>query len=200
MFRKTARLFASAIFAVPLMLGTQSQSAQAQVFEIDARGTVQSVEKTIAHATLPTRIAFRGYPPSITRKMMPPQWKIVVTTIAQRHQIDPTLFEALIWQESRWDPLAMSPKGAIGLTQLMPGTARDLGVDPLDPVANLNGGAQYLKKMLDSFDGDVTMALAAYNAGPMRVRQYRAVPPFVETQAYITSIQQRVAWGKALEE
>ena len=159
-----------------------------------AIGQVAKMAVPVAKTSGPT------YSTYITAKTMPPQWKIVVTTIAKRHDLDPTLFEAVIWQESRWNPSALSPKGATGLAQLMPGTARQLGVDPLDPVANLDGGAQYLKKMLDSFDGDVTLALAAYNAGPTRVLKHKAIPPFAETQNYIASIRQRVAWGRALEE
>ena len=131
---------------------------------------------------------------------MPANWKIIVTSIADQHGIDPVLFEALVWQESRWSPHARSPKGAIGLTQLMPGTARQLGVNPLDPVANLEGGARYLKTMLTQFNGDVNLALAAYNAGPMRIYQYGGIPPFTETRNYVASIQQRISWGKALED
>lgn len=200
MFRTTARQFFSAVFAVPLVLGLCLQPVQAQVYEIDATGTVMSISQAAKTVVPVTQQAPPTYSTAITAKTMPPQWKIVVTTIAKRHDIDPTLFEAVIWQESRWNPSALSPKGAVGLTQLMPGTAQQLGVDPLDPVANLDGGAQYLKKMLDSFNGDVILALAAYNAGPNRVLKHKAVPAFAETQKYVASIQQRVAWGRALEE
>ena len=106
--------------------------------------------------------------------------------------ISPTLLAALVWQESRWNPSAVSVKGAQGLTQLMPATARELGVDPRDPVANLHGGARYLRSMLDSFDGDVERALAAYNAGPGRVRRARGIPRIKETQDYVRSILNRV--------
>lgn len=200
MFRTTARQFASAVFAVPLTLGLCLQPLQAQVYEIDGAGAVVAIGQVAKMAVPVAKIAPPAHSTSIMAKTMPPQWKIVVTTIAKRHDLDPTLFEAVIWQESRWNPSALSPKGATGLAQLMPGTARQLGVDPLDPVANLDGGAQYLKKMLDSFDGDVTLALAAYNAGPTRVLKHKAIPPFAETQNYVASIQQRVAWGRALEE
>jgi len=98
-----------------------------------------------------------------------------------------------VWQESRWNPSAISPKGAVGLAQLMPATARDLGVDPADPVANLKGGARYLRSLLDQFDGDVEKALAAYNAGPGRVRSAGGVPAIAETRAYVTSIVRRVS-------
>ena len=98
------------------------------------------------------------------------------------------LFTALINQESRFNPRAVSPKGAQGLGQLMPATARGLGVqDPFDPAENLNGAARYLTKQLDTF-GSVSLALAAYNAGPSRVEQYGGVPPFKETQNYVRII------------
>lgn len=200
MFRTTARHFTSAVFAVPLTLVLCLQPVHAQVYEIDGSGAMVSTLRPVKIEPPATRSGNANSSLNVTARTMPPQWKIVVTTIAKRHDIDPTLFEAVIWQESRWNPSALSPKGAAGLAQLMPGTARQLGVDPLDPVANLDGGAQYLKKMLDSFNGDVSLALAAYNAGPTRVLKNKAIPPFAETQNYVASIQQRVAWGRALEE
>jgi soluble lytic murein transglycosylase-like protein len=87
----------------------------------------------------------------------------------------------------------VSRKGAIGLAQLMPATARDLGVNPMDPVANLNGGARYLRQLLDQFDGNVEKALAAYNAGAARVRTAGGVPAIAETRNYVTSIVRRIA-------
>lgn len=98
------------------------------------------------------------------------------------------LFDALVTQESRYNPAALSPKGAIGLAQLMPGTARSLGVsDPWNVVQNLRGGARYLRRQLDEF-GRYDLALGAYNAGPGRIRQYGRVPPFRETLAYVSTI------------
>lgn len=106
---------------------------------------------------------------------------------AQKVGLDPQLFLRVIGQESAWKPGARSPKGAVGLAQLMPTTARELGVDPTDPVQNLRGGATYLKQQLDRF-GDPALALAAYNAGPGNVQKYGGIPPFQETQDYVKKI------------
>jgi hypothetical protein len=110
--------------------------------------------------------------------------------VASEEGVDPTIFTRLIAQESRYNPNATSRMGAAGLTQLMPETARSLGVtDPYDPVQNLRGGARYLRQMLDRYGGDYTKALAAYNAGPKNVDDYGGVPPFSETQEYVRRIQ-----------
>lgn len=115
-----------------------------------------------------------------------------VSAVADRHGISPALLEAVVWQESRWRPGAVSPKGARGLAQLMPGTARELGVDPADPAANLDGGARYLRLQLDRFGGDVERALAAYNAGPGRVIRAGGVPNIPETRAYVAAVLGRL--------
>lgn len=96
-------------------------------------------------------------------------------------------FEALVWQESRFNAKALSPKGAIGLAQLMPGTAKMLGVNPHDPMQNLDGGARYLLTQMQRFRSP-TLALAAYNAGPGAVQKYGGVPPYRETQNYVVRI------------
>lgn len=104
------------------------------------------------------------------------------------------LLQALIWQESRFQVGARSPVGAFGLTQIMPGTAGDLGIYPAyydDPWLQVTGGARYLAQMLNMFDGNIIHALAAYNAGPGRVQQYGGVPPFAETQHYVVVIPQQ---------
>jgi hypothetical protein len=102
--------------------------------------------------------------------------------------IDPDIYVALIQQESGFNPNAQSPKGAFGLAQLMPGTALDLGVMRTDPIDNLRGGAKYLREQYDAFGGDYRLALSAYNAGPGNVRKYGGVPPFQETQNYVSRI------------
>lgn len=112
---------------------------------------------------------------------------------AAAHDLSPALLEAVVWQESRWHPTVRSRAGAIGLAQLMPGTARDLGVDPLDPSLNLLGGARYLRQQLDRFGGNVELALAAYNAGPGRVQRASGIPRIAETQAYVRSVVDRLS-------
>jgi soluble lytic murein transglycosylase-like protein len=106
---------------------------------------------------------------------------------ARKHQIPEDLFLRLVRHESGFRPTAKSSKGAIGLAQLMPGTARVLGVNPHDPGQNLDGGARYLKQQYRRF-GDWRLALAAYNAGPQAVEKYRGIPPYAETQNYVKSI------------
>ena len=123
----------------------------------------------------------------------PLQWRGRVAELALKYDISPALLEALVWQESRWRHDAVSPVGARGLAQLMPGTARQLGVNPDDPHANLEGGARYLRQQLDRFDGDLERALAAYNAGPGRVQQAGGVPRIRETQAYVAAIIGRLS-------
>jgi len=114
-------------------------------------------------------------------------YRALASQIAQQEGVPADLFLRLVNQESRFNPNAVSGAGAIGLAQLMPGTARDLGVDPNDPVQNLTGGARYLRQQLDTF-GQPDLALAAYNAGPGNVRKHGGIPPFKETQNYVSTI------------
>jgi soluble lytic murein transglycosylase-like protein len=114
-------------------------------------------------------------------------WASHIEAAATEAGVDPRLLAALTWAESGFHAAARSGAGAIGLTQLMPGTAAGLGVDPADPVQNLRGGARYLRAQLDRF-GSVELALAAYNAGPGRVAQAGGVPRIAETQAYVPRV------------
>ena len=111
----------------------------------------------------------------------------VAKAMAAKHGIPEDMFLRLVQQESGWNPGAVSPKGATGLAQLMPATAARLGVDATDPHQNLDGGARYLRMMFDRF-GSWRLALAAYNAGPQAVEKYGGIPPYAETQGYVTAI------------
>ena len=116
----------------------------------------------------------------------------IVKRAAERHDLDPSLVEAVIRQESGFHPDAVSRAGAVGLMQLMPDTARDLGVnDPFDPAANVEGGTRLLRSLIDRYDGRIDLALAAYNAGPAAVDRFGGVPPYPETRAYVDSIMSR---------
>ena len=114
----------------------------------------------------------------------------VARAAAQRHGIPEGLFLRLVQQESAWNPKARSVKGAIGLAQLMPATARYLRVNANDPAQNLEGGAKYLREQYDTF-GSWPLALAAYNAGPGAVKRFGGIPPYRETQNYV-----QVIWGQ----
>ena len=112
-----------------------------------------------------------------------------IEAAAQKHGVDPALLKALIRQESNFNPNAVSPAGATGLTQLMPATAQGLGVtDPTNPQQAIDGGAKYLRQQLDRFGGDEKKALAAYNAGPGAVARFGGVPPYAETQTYVQKV------------
>ncbi len=112
----------------------------------------------------------------------------LILASAQQHRVDPLLVRAVILTESAGWQRARSPKGAIGLMQLMPATARRFGVNPYDPQQNIHGGTQYLRWLLDYFDGDVRLALAGYNAGEGAVNKYGGIPPFRETRNYVTRV------------
>lgn len=116
---------------------------------------------------------------------------------AQRSQISPELVTAVARRESGLNSQARSSKGAVGVMQLMPSTAKDLAVDPYDPAANVDGGTRYLKTLLARYDGDVIKALAAYNAGMGAVDRHGGVPPFRETQAYVDAILEHMAQAVA---
>jgi soluble lytic murein transglycosylase-like protein len=113
-----------------------------------------------------------------------------ISMAANLHGIDPALIRALIHAESGFNPKARSRKGAMGLMQLMPGTANDMGVgDPSSATENIQGGVKYLALLLDQYKGNITLATAAYNAGPGNVDKYNGVPPFSETQTYVKRVK-----------
>jgi soluble lytic murein transglycosylase-like protein len=114
------------------------------------------------------------------------QW---IRAACRKYSLDPALVMAVIHAESRFDPLAVSLKGAVGLMQLSPIVTRELGInDPFNPQRNIDGGVRYLKGLLNTFDGDKELALAAYNAGPSQVHRHNGVPPFKDTHKYIKQV------------
>ncbi|WAT17549.1 lytic transglycosylase domain-containing protein [Aurantiacibacter sp. MUD11] len=192
------------------LAGFCASAAQADVLEISAEGEAQwisgpgtqemsaSYAAPVPLAEVPvestalvpeTAVADTGEHASA----IPAAYVAYVHELAARYDLSPALLEAVVWQESRWREGAVSPAGARGLAQLMPGTARDLGVDPDNPLANLEGGARYLREQLDRFDGDLELALAAYNAGPGRVIRAGGIPRIRETQVYVASIMGRLS-------
>lgn len=163
----------------------------AQVLEIGLDGavttysgpSVYSSEGVRSLAPRPLPAPMRATPAEISRAIL---------DSSTRHAVSATLVEAVAWRESRFNQAAISPKGAMGVMQLMPATARQLGVDASDARANIEGGVAYLSQMLQRFEGDVPRALAAYNAGPGAVQRYGGVPPYAETRAYVRAILDRL--------
>lgn len=197
---RLGRLTVSAV-AVPAFAAGFAVSAHADVLEVGsdgARWVTQPAASTESAAAVLIDGAF-AIPegalvdPYLTHSRLPPAYAAKVYEVAARFDLSPALLEAVIWQESRWRADAVSPVGARGLGQLMPGTARELGIDPNDPMQNLEGCARYLRQMLDRFDGNVELALAAYNAGPGRVERAGGIPNIRETQLYVVAVLDRVA-------
>jgi soluble lytic murein transglycosylase-like protein len=117
------------------------------------------------------------------------EYDAMIQQAAARYGVDPAVLHGLIQQESGFDPNSKSSAGAMGLTQLMPGTASTLGVaNPFNPAEAIEGGARYLGQLTSQFGGNVEDALAAYNAGPGAVSQYGGVPPYAETESYVTKV------------
>lgn len=150
-------------------------------------------EVTVAGETSPPPPSVAA--PSQTLQSLPPVLAGALARAAASAALADELVAAIAWVESRYQGGARSPAGAIGVMQLMPPTARDLGVDPHDPAANLRGGAAYLRFLLDHFDGDLVKAIAAYNAGLGAVDRHRGIPPYPETRRYVAAVLGRLAAG-----
>ncbi len=176
--------YKNTLTATCLSLAVCHGAARAQVIEIAEDGVARQVGPGWT-ASVVTALQGKGGPP--------PAFRAAVAAAAARYDLSPDLLDAVARSESGYDPNIVSPAGAIGVMQLMPATARQLGVDPRDPVQNIMGGAAYLRAQLDRFDGAVDLALAAYNAGGGRVVQYGGVPPFRETRAYVAANLDRLA-------
>lgn len=192
--RSMQRVGVAAAVAV-VLAASLGGAAWAQVLDVAPDGAVTTLRGPAVYTdpSAPpeplTQASAQSAPRAADRTSLADQ----VQSAADRNGLSAKVVEAVAWRESRFNPQAVSPKGAVGVMQLMPATAKAMGVDPRDAGANLDGGAAYLAQMLRAFNGDLILALAAYNAGPDAVRQYAGVPPFPETKAYIDAILNRLA-------
>ena len=160
-------------------------AAQAQVIEIDSSGEARTYDgPTLFVDDEPVAIS------PLRAVVTTGDARIRLAAEARNHGLAPGLLEAVAWQESRGRMSAVSVKGALGVMQLMPSTAAELGVNPGDLADNIRGGALYLRRQLDRF-GSVPLALAAYNAGPGAVLRYGGIPPYRETRDYVAKIMGR---------
>lgn len=190
----TSRIFP--LFFAVLASTLMPVAARADVFELASSGNFVEISKPVWQPEAP---AMDGYAPMVlpSQPVVTPSQNGVrqhIQHAAARYGINSELVDAVAWQESRYNPRARSSAGAIGVMQLMPGTARQLGVtNPHDVRQNVAGGAAYLREQLERFGNNVPLALAAYNAGPGAVMKYGGIPPYRETQDYVRQIMRRMS-------
>ena len=190
------RRFALPIFAVLPLAGLCS-GAHANVFERKQNGNLVEISQPAWRADASPAVERRNGPTANSASNSSQSQNAVrqhIQVAATRFGIDHNLVDAVAWQESRYNPRALSTAGAMGVMQLMPGTARQLGVrNPHDVEQNVVGGTAYLRQQLERFGNNVPLALAAYNAGPGAVIKYGGIPPYRETQDYVRQIMQRLS-------
>jgi soluble lytic murein transglycosylase-like protein len=178
------------VLALVLSIGLPAAAdAQIQVWRDAAGNLVMSGKSQTSSGVMPAPAVSREGSVQARLSERAARFDALIKENAEAHGVNPHLVRAVIQQESAFNPNARSHKGAMGLMQLMPATAAELGVsDPFDPSENIRGGVAYLKGLLQKFSQNVELALAAYNAGPTAVTKYGAVPPYRETQDYVSRI------------
>lgn len=182
--------------AACILLGVGSPAAaSAQVLEIGPAGVSSISGPSVitpggVRAIYPDR---SDTPPGGGARSAPASVRPLLEQAGEATRLSPRLLEAVAYVESRFRHTSLSPKGAVGMMQLMPSTALSLGVDPTDASQNAHGGAAYLRRMLVLFDNDIELAVAAYNAGPEAVKKYGGVPPYAETRRYVEAVMDYLA-------
>jgi soluble lytic murein transglycosylase-like protein len=185
-----------ALVGAALLLAAVSPAA-AQVIEIGPEG-ITSVSGPVVvtpEGAIPIKVERKAPVATPKQAAAAP----LLDRAGEAAELSPRLLEAIAYVESRFNTKAISPKGAVGMMQLMPGTAAELGVDPHDPEENARGGADYLRKMVTKFGNNVELAVAAYNAGPAAVLKYGGVPPYAETRAYVDAVMDYLATSSVPE-
>ena len=187
-------IFAAAVLGAPA-------GAAAQVLEIGDAGEVTVHDRPAVFDGAGAKpIETSNSVITVNEPARPPSYAMAaLVEAASSTGLSPELVEAVAWRESRMRAGVVSRAGAIGEMQLMPGTARQMGVNPYDTRQNLHGGARYLSEMMRRYGGDLVLALAAYNAGPGAVDRYRGVPPYRETREYVSAVLERLGQRAAAQ-
>lgn len=189
---EAAAALAVAFVAIPAAAQVMDVAPDGRVTVVDGPSVQLSADPGAARPIRPqTRGIAAAAPPGAVRSPAP--LRETIRTAARTQGLGADLVDAVAWQESRYRPDAVSPKGARGVMQLMPDTARSLGARDGDVTGNVHAGAAYLHLLLARYDGDLVKALAAYNAGPAAVDRHRGVPPFKETRAYVDAVLEQLA-------
>jgi soluble lytic murein transglycosylase len=186
------RIIAGALAALALTGHALPSESQAEIFRYLAP------DGSVHYSNVPVEVGYRPYTirsdvgfstlRSASKRDRSRYYRMIDDT-ALKYQLDPALIRAVVKAESDYDPKAVSSAGALGLMQLMPGTAQDLAVkNPFDPEENVRGGVQYLRYLLDRFDGDTSLALAAYHAGEQNVDRHNGIPPIEATRTYVKRV------------
>jgi soluble lytic murein transglycosylase-like protein len=195
-------LLVATLLAVLVPCPASAQDGRIYVWR-DANGTMMLTDRKVDEPTRVYEVA--GAPSYVTTRPAAPgsasRYEGLIRDFSAQRSLRPELVRAVIQVESGFNPRALSPKGAMGLMQLMPQTARELGVrDPYDPEDNIRGGTKYLRQLLDKYDGREELALAAYNAGPGAVDKYgESIPPYRETKDYVRKVNARAGTAPAVE-